>query len=130
MATMTEQQCKELYDVAYQAGIEAGNAVNEVPITISDVDVVTGAAKPSGNIYVAAGVCGFASVNIKPANSKFAKWLIKNKLAGKSEYYGGVMYYVHNYGQSYERKSAFAYAFANKLYEAGIKKADVYTRLD
>ena len=130
MATWSEKWCKEVFEKAHEAGIEAGNAVNETPMIVGEVNPATGQTKPSGGKWVAPGICGFASVNIKPANCKFARWLVENGLARKSSYYGGVMYHVHQYNQSYERKSAYAYAFANVLREAGLKKVWVHTRLD
>ena len=74
------------------------------------------------------GVCGFASVNVKPANGKFAKFLVANGLARKS-YLGGVSMSVHQFNQSLQKKEAYAYAFASVLNEHGIK-AYVESRMD
>ena len=79
--------------------------------------------------YVADGVCGFASIQIKPATSAFAKWLKSLKLARKDDYYGGVSMPVFAYNQSYQKKVAYANAFTKVLSDYGIN-AWVNERLD
>jgi hypothetical protein len=76
------------------------------------------------------GVCGFASVIIRPGNCPFANWL-KKQMPERvyKHYYGGLSFSVRDYGQSYERKTAYAEAFSKKLNEHGIKSY-VYSRLD
>ena len=74
------------------------------------------------------GVCGFASVNVKPANCKFAKFLITNGL-GRKGYGGGVSMSIRDFNQSLTKKEAYAYAFASVLAEHGIK-AHVESRMD
>ena len=78
--------------------------------------------------FVADGVCGFASVTVKPANSKFAKYLIANGL-GRKGYGGGVCMSVRQFNQSLTKKEAYAYAFASVLNEHGIK-AYAESRMD
>ena len=74
------------------------------------------------------GVCGFASVTVKPANSKFAKFLVANGL-GRKSFNGGVSMSVRDFNQSLTKKEAYAYAFASVLNEHGIK-AYVDSRMD
>ena len=74
------------------------------------------------------GVCGFASVNVKPANCKFAKFLVANGL-GRKSFNGGVSMSVRDFNQSLTKKEAYAYAFASVLAEHGIK-AYVESRMD
>jgi hypothetical protein len=78
--------------------------------------------------FVADGVCGFASVTVKPANSKFAKYLVANGL-GRKAYNGGVCMSIRQFNQSLTKKEAYAYAFASVLNEHGIK-AYVESRID
>jgi hypothetical protein len=78
--------------------------------------------------FVADGVCGFASVTVKPANSKFAKYLVANGL-GRKAYNGGVSMSIRQFNQSLQKKEAYAYAFASVLNEHGIK-AHVDSRMD
>jgi len=75
------------------------------------------------------GVCGFAWINIKPGTSRFAKYLKAKEIARKDSYYGGVSIWVHYFGQSYERKMAYARAFATVLQQHDIK-AQAMGRLD
>lgn len=77
---------------------------------------------------VADGVCGFAEVVVRPGNSSFARWAAKTHGWRKS-YPSGMALWVSDYGQSYERKRAYASAFARVLREAGIQ-ATVSARLD
>jgi hypothetical protein len=65
--------------------------------------------------------CGFGWINIKPANSKFAKWMLEKGHARKDSYLGGITVWVGKFNQSYEHKSSYAYMFANVLKENGIK---------
>jgi hypothetical protein len=78
--------------------------------------------------FVSDGVCGFASVNVKPANSKFAKFLVANGL-GRKSFNGGVSMSIRDFNQSLQKKEAYAYAFASVLNDYGIK-AYVESRID
>lgn len=78
--------------------------------------------------FVSDGVCGFASVTVKPANSKFAKFLVANGL-GRKAYNGGVSMSIRQFNQSLQKKEAYAYAFASVLNQHGIK-AYVESRID
>ena len=61
------------------------------------------------------GVCGFAWIKIRPANSSFARWAKEQGLGQTSDYEGGLTIWTHGYGQSYTRKRAFASAAAKVL---------------
>jgi hypothetical protein len=78
--------------------------------------------------FVPEGLCGFASIRFK-GNTGFGRWAKANGLAEKS-YSGGLYYWVSGYGQSYERKSAYASAFAATLQSGGISDAYSESRLD
>lgn len=109
-----------LYDKAHNAGMTAGESVTP------NAMVVTNGVQ---NYYVSEGLCGFAWVVVTPGNSSFAIWAKKNRGARK-EYSGGVCAkWVSEFNQSYERKVAYAQAFAAVLREAGIK-AYAADRLD
>ena len=69
--------------------------------------------------FVSDGVCGFASVNVKPANCKFAKFLITNGI-GRKGYGGGVSMSIRDFNQSLQKKEAYAHAFAKVLRDNGI----------
>ena len=103
----------DIIEQALQAGEKAGIECRPLPMGVCTTD---------GKLIdiVDDGACGFAWVTIKPANSSFAIWGKKNGLF-KSAYGGGVMYWVRGFGQSVERKAAFAGAFAKVLRDNGIK---------
>lgn len=110
-ATMTNEA---LYAKAHEAGMAAGKAALPTPMIVRD--------EMTDHVYppVMDGVCGFAWVTIRPANSPFARWL-KQRGLGHKGYHGGWEYWVSGFGQSYERKYAYARAFSKVLGEAGIK---------
>jgi hypothetical protein len=76
--------------------------------------------------------CGFAWV-VMPGNSGFGRWIVKQGYASK-HYGGGVGPWVSEFGQSHERKVAYAQAYADVVNESGIlpdgKKAYAEGRLD
>lgn len=116
------EQFKALFDIACVKGIEAGNAALPTPMIVRDG--FTGALVD----YVEGGACGFAWVNVRPANSSFGRWLVKNNLARRS-YRGGLDIWISAHGQSYERKCAHAGAMAQAFRNAGID-ASAGSRLD
>ena len=76
------------------------------------------------------GVCGFAWITIKPANCAFANFIKKREdVQSHKGYYGGLEIWVGDYGQSMERKAAYAGAFAAVLRENGIN-ARAESRMD
>lgn len=125
------QEFQDLYARAEAAGKEAAEAVQVTPMVVysgmSIFDRTPDITKP---VYqIDDGVCGFASIHIKPANSKFANWLKANKLAQKDYFRGGLYIWVSDYNQSMTRKEAYATAFAEVLVKAGYK-AYAESRLD
>lgn len=124
-----ELNCNELYREADAAGKAAAANVQVNPMIIyRRANPLDDASEIIKTYVVNDGVCGFAKVIIKPANSKFAKWLITHELA-RRHYEGGVYINVSVYGQSLQRKEAYANAFANILADAGIN-AYMESRLD
>lgn len=91
-----------VYNQAVVAGRAAGEAVAPVPMTV---------VGQNQKWFVSEGVCGFAWVTIRPGNSSFAKWLVKNKLA-RAAYGGGVQIWISAFNQSMQRKEACAAAMA------------------
>lgn len=107
---------------ARDAGLKAGLACRPEPMTIigsSDRRVIE---------VVDDGMCGFAWVKIRPANSKMARWL-KAQGEGYKAYNGGWDVSIRDFGQSWERKSAAAAAMANVLIQNGIN-ATSHNRID
>lgn len=116
--TATVAEMNAVLTSAMIAGREAANKANPEMIGI--------AGRPD---YGTFPICGFAWVNVKPGNSRFAKYLVANGHASKDSYSGGVMIWIRDYNQSYDLKAAHAYAMATVLNGFGIK-AYAQSRLD
>ncbi len=115
---------KNAYILADKAGMKAAEECNPQMIEIV------------GHSYEPFPICGFAWVNFKPATTRFVRWLKKQGIASKA-YQGGASMWVSKFGQSYDRKNAYAIAFAQvirqELVETGHEPAlKVYagSRLD
>lgn len=126
----------ELWSRAVQAGIKAWHEAIPTPMLVGTAkglfDDSFDETKPV--YHVSEGLCGFASLVVKPANSSFAHWLKAN--VRTSKHYGGglsvwssVIVPEDARSQSYERKDAAMRAVAEVLREAGIK-ASCWSRLD
>lgn len=59
-------------------------------------------------------ICGFAWVNFKPATLHFTRWLKKRGHADKA-YEGGLNLWVSKFGQSHDKKLAYARAYADVI---------------
>ena len=116
------QNFKELYDRAHAAGMEAvDKAVVQPMYVYSTKSVFSDELDETQPVYkIADGLCGFACVNLKPANSAFAKWLRKMDLADKRYGAPGVSMWIYDFNQSYEKKRVYAAAFADVLREEGL----------
>ena len=108
-----------LLSVAHAKGLEAGRDCRPIPMHVLE-----------NNIPIACiddGACGFAWVAF-PGNTAWGKWAKKKGIA-RPHYPKGLCVWVSEFGQSVDRKSAYAGAFAQVLRNAGI---DCYanSRLD
>lgn len=114
---------RSLYAEAHAAGMAAGAAAKPAAMVVGHAASVFGNdidySKPT--YVVPDGPCGFAWVNVKPGNSRFANWLKKNGLGRRDSYYGGVSVWVREFGQSMTRKEEYAYAFAKTLRAEGVE---------
>jgi hypothetical protein len=128
-AKFSKTACKKIYNEAYAAGIKAGNEVGVPKFVVGTPTTALGNdidyAKPT---YILDGLCGFAWVTISPARGSFVTFL-KTQGIGSKGYYGGYEIWVREFGQSVDRKSAFAGAFAEVLEKHGIT-AYTGSRLD
>ena len=123
---MNEQS---IYQQAHYAGNVAVEMATVTPMVVQQrANPLNDNSELVREYFVSDGVCGFASVNVKPANSKFAKFLVANGL-GRKSFNGGVSMSVRDFNQSLQKKEAYAYAFARVLNEYGIK-AYVDSRMD
>ena len=118
---MNKYRFPAIYAEARTAGMAAGTGATPTPM------IVGSPSTPFGNdidpnkktYFVPDGPCGFAWINIRPGNCKFANWLKKERLA-RGSYRGGVDVWVGEFGQSMARKEAYAGAFSKVLREEGI----------
>ena len=105
-----EDLCKS----ADEAGKSAVAALEVQPMVVQD-------QRTGQQWLVGDGVCGFAWVNLKPGNCALAKYMKNNKIARTDSYNGGVQIWVSAYGQSMQKKEAYAYAYAEVLKKDGYK---------
>jgi len=128
--TLTKSECARIYKKAHEAGLIAGETAGVIPMIVgqpstpfgNDVDY----SKPT--YFVEGGVCGFAWIKISPARGAFVNYL-KSIEVGSKSYTGGFDIWVRGFGQSLQRKEAYAQAFTEILRENGIN-AYAESRLD
>tara|TARA_B100001996_G_C18627131_1_gene580233 strand:- start:7 stop:396 length:390 start_codon:yes stop_codon:yes gene_type:complete len=118
---MSKVDCEKLLERAHLLGMDAGRGSTPTPMVVGTPTETFGSeidhSKPT--YFVEGGVCGFAGVVIKPARGKFVSYL-KSLDMGYKHYYGGYYVPVRVFGQSLERKEAYAEAFAKALSECGM----------
>lgn len=122
MATATQYETEyEILQEAHLAGLYAGNTANPTPYQIvnGDNQVIDSLDD---------GLCGFAWITIRPARGKLVAYL-KKRQWGSNGWNGGWEIWVSHFNQSYERKYAYAKAFAETLRTHGIN-AQAGGRLD
>ena len=125
------EQFAEWLKEAHSAGMVAGIGAEVEPMVVQQHMNMLDAASPVAKSYfVEGGVCGFAWITVRPANSSFALWAKKNSGDRWSkDYYGGLSLHVHEFGQSMQRKQAYAHAYVDVLCGHGIK-AYAHSRMD
>ena len=123
-----KRECARIYKEAYAAGLIAGKEVGVPKFIVGDAIGLSDQIDYTKKTYILEGLCGFAWVNISPARGAFVTYLKSKKIGGKA-YYGGYEIWVREFGQSVDRKSAFAGAFAQVLGKYGIE-ASAGSRLD
>lgn len=128
---------------AYDIYVEASEAAEAAVKACRPQAIIVGSpSTPLGNDvdpnqqtwYIEGGVCGYASVVIKPARGAFVS-LLKSRNVGRKSYYGGWDVSSWEFApsirrdQSYERACAAAGAAAEVLRKYGIN-AGVDSRID
>ena len=120
---------RPIYKAAKEAGLAAGNASVPVPMIVGSAKSLFGdemdPAKPQ--YYIEGGVCGFARIAFA-GNIAFGRWAKKMGYA-RAGYPKGLYISVGEFGQSLQRKEAYAGAFAKVLRENGIE-AWMESRMD
>lgn len=135
-----DEKRKEFHRVfvaAHSAGVRAAEAHEPTPMVVYEPrDVMASlmgndkGIEDARKVYapIESGVCGFAWITIRPGTSSAARYAVKEHGFRKA-YYGGVEKWVSGFGQSMERKEAYARAYADVLREAGIG-ASAGSRMD
>lgn len=128
--SFTTRQADKLLREARTAGLLAGNGANPTPMVVGTPTTPLGNdIDPSKQTYyVSEGACGFAWVVIRPGNSSLARQAKKLGI-GSTNYGGGTSIWISDHGQSSERKTAHAHAYAKVLRDHGIN-ATSESRLD
>jgi hypothetical protein len=126
---LTENQCHDIYVEAYEAGLNAGKDADTPKFIIGDAIGLSDEIDFSKKTYILDGLCGFAWVKISPARGAFVNYLKSRGVGNKAYYGGGYDIWVREFGQSVDRKAAFAGAFAEVLNKHGIT-AYAESRLD
>jgi len=101
---------KAIYEAAHLAGMEAAATCDQQMVRAENVF--------TGEVSEAFPICGFAWIKFK-GNTAWARWTKKAGLASK-DYGGGYSIWVSMFGQSYDKKRAYAQAFSKVLEEHGI----------
>jgi hypothetical protein len=117
----TKTEFRNIFKQADEAGKKAAAALTPTPmVVVEHTNPLINS--PVKKVYapVMDGVCGFAWVVIYPGNSAAANYAKKN-LGFRKAYEGGVSLWIGGFGQSMERKEAYAYAYSEVLQENGIK---------
>lgn len=117
---MSELNLVALFGKAHAAGNAAAAALIPVPMIVAEHASPLDDASPVVQSWqVEGGVCGFAWVTISPGTSKAARFA-KEHYGARKGYYGGMELRVSQFGQSMQKKEAYAGAFAAVLSAAGI----------
>lgn len=141
---LTKPAMTALLREAEAAGEAAARAAVPVPIRVTErVDPFNdeSAIKTDYGVYTE-GVCGFAWIEVHPANSRIANHIkrryadVRGEHAGEgslhsgSHYPSGLSIWVGGYGQSMARKEAYAHAYSRVLREAGFERVYGGSRMD
>ena len=113
---------QELFAKAHAAGMAAGEAaVPQAMVVGSPSSLFANDIDPSKPVYyVADGVCGFAWVHIPVARGPLVA-AAKAAGLGHKSYRKGYDIWVRGFGQSMQRKEAYARAYAGVLKAAGFE---------
>lgn len=125
---MSDAQYSAFIEKAHQAGMAAGEVVQTATMVVgvpttplsSDID-------PSKKVYmVPDGICGFAYLNTA-GNTPFGRYC--KRLGWRPAFRGGLFTSVRPFGQSLERKTAYAQAWVASMQESGVS-VSYETRVD
>lgn len=118
-----------IHQLAHENGMAAGRDAVPTPMVVVQHANPLDDSSPVVKQYepVMDGPCGFAYINFRPGNHPFVNWL-KRQGKGHKAYYGGYEISVGGFGQSMERKYAYARAYVDTIREIGPDGLKVYAR--
>lgn len=127
---MTWNDALALHRRAHEAGLRAGTDAVPTTMVVTEHLNPFDDESPVARQYapVTEGACGFAWISL-PGTTSFARTM-KAVGVAKAAYGGGYHIWVRDFGQSMERKSAYARAYVSVLREAGMQKVYAESRLD
>lgn len=110
----------EVYAEASKAGMAAAKLCVPTPMVVCEhANPLDDNSSIVHHATVMGGVCGFAWVKFA-GNTAFGRWAKKNGLARKS-YPQGLSIWISEFGQSMEKKQAYARAFVGVLRKHNIQ---------
>lgn len=119
---MGKRDYQRVHRLAVEAGLKAGREVNASKMVVVQRKNPFDDNSPVVQVWDNDGQgfepCGFAWVVI-PGNTGYGRWIVKKGI-GRKHYGGGVGPWVREFGQSHERKVAYASAYAAVVNESGI----------
>jgi hypothetical protein len=134
---ISKTEARRMVREAELAAVQAAGTATPNPMLVYEAEGLTDRPKPDARAwYVAEGACGFAWVNVSPANSRIANRIKEyGSFSYHKSYYGGTDVWMHMGGQSIARKESAARAYAaviTRYVEAHGENARVYaqSRLD
>lgn len=111
-----KEDFSKIWDEAHAAGMAAVAKLQVVPMVVNQhANPMDDNSPVTRSYFVEDGVCGFAWVHVRGANSSFGRWLKEKELARRDSYNGGLSIWVHDFNQSLQKKEAYAGAFAEVL---------------
>ena len=120
MSKKEDLEFSKIWAEAYAAGLKAGDECRPTPMGLGVAKgIFSNEIIPGTLSIVPEGVCGFAWVKIK-GTTAFARWAKKNGLT-IPHYGGGLDLWCRDFGQSMQRKEAWAAAVAKVLESYGIE---------
>jgi hypothetical protein len=130
-----ERMFERVWAEAWEAGMKAGRGAGVTPMVVETCgNPMEGGGSMVVREVVADGLCGFAWVNVGPANTPFCRWLRVKGRGRRDSYEGGVTVWMHEFGQSVARKEAMAEKVAEvlrgRMGELGLKRVRWQSRLD
>ena len=126
---MERETFRIICDEAHQAGVAAVEQLNVIPMIVGEeTSFLSGKIDYSKPTYfVEDGVCGFAWVNVYPANKgntklgKEERKLLETAGFSKNEYERCHQLWISDYNQSMQKKEAYAGAYAKVLRDYGFR---------